>query len=44
MKKILYMAIAFAFVSSVYAGVTAEKPKKNKKNTVECCKKEATKK
>lgn len=39
MKKIIYMAIAFAFVSSVYAGVNADKPKKNKKNTEQCCKK-----
>ncbi len=39
MKKILYVAIAFAFVSSVYAGVTADKPKKNKKKTEQCCKK-----
>ncbi len=39
MKKILYIAIAFAFVGSVYAGVTADKPKKSKKKTEQCCKK-----
>ena len=39
MKKIIYMAIAFAFVSTVNAGVSADKPKKNKKHTTQCCKK-----
>lgn len=49
MKKIVLMALAFAFVSAVYAGVTADKPKKGKKTeqcckkTDACCKKEQTK-
>nr|WP_294904219.1 hypothetical protein [uncultured Lacibacter sp.] len=39
MKKLIYMAIAFAFMGTVYAGVTADKPKKSKKKTEQCCKK-----
>ncbi|WP_164972611.1 hypothetical protein [Lacibacter luteus] len=42
MKKLIYMAIAFAFIGTVYAGVTADKPKKNKKKTEQCCNKTNT--